>query len=340
MASPLIYPVELRGTNRPMMRMKCVKPNIKFKSPKPIEIYVPIPVGVTFNDGASYNESELGIIGGAVMNATRNISGGMANAGFKGAVAAGVKSGTDAFNSVSTKDIIAGIVGNAPIDGEVKSGVAIGMGTTLNKNVTTEFTGVGVRSFSFAFKFVSKNEEETLVIKDIIESFRSNLYPIGNFISLQYPPTWNIQFLNGVSGKDIPYLPKIFECYLKGLSSNFNPSANVWRQGGSPIETDVTVEFIESRALTYDDIKSLEARAFQEGDFARMYGGGGVESGSKDTINSSATTPTNSFTIDKTNFPADSPAQLLNEFRPNQLNQSTGANTGGKWQNPYGIGGG
>jgi hypothetical protein len=106
--------------------------------------------------------------------------------------------------------------------------------------------------------------------------------------------------LNGESGKDIPYLPKIFECYLKGLSSNFNPSANVWRQGGSPIETDVTVEFIESRALTYDDIKSLEARAFQEGDFARMYGGGGVESGSKDTINSSATTSTPTPTTTET----------------------------------------
>ena len=112
---------------------------------------------------------------------------------------------------------------------------------------------------------------------------------MGNFISLKYPPTWNIQFLNGITGEDIPYLPKIFECYLKSLSSNFNPTANVWRQGGSPIETDVTVEFIESRALTYDDIKSLEARAFKEGDFARLYGGGGAAADTKNTINSSAT---------------------------------------------------
>ena len=291
METPLIYPVELRGTNRPMMRMKCVKPNIKFKTGKPIDIYVPIPVGVTFEDGASYNDAELNILGGLAMNSSRNINAGAASGGIEGALAAALKTGQDALGSVKTRDIVAGIITKIPgVESEIKSGVAIGMGTTLNKNVTTEFTGVGVRSFSFSFKFVSKSEEETNVIKNIIETFRSNLYPVGNFISLQYPPTWNIQFLNGVSGEDIPYLPKIFECYLKGLSSNFNPTANVWRRGGSPIETDVTVQFIESRALTYEDIKSLEAKAFKEGDFQRLYGGG-TEEGARDIINSSATAP-------------------------------------------------
>ena len=306
MATPLIYPVELRGTNRPMMRMKCVKPNTPRKKsndpafvgpPAPgaapgadqIDIYVPIPIGITFEDGASYNDAELNLLGGLAMNAARNINAGASAASIEGALAGALKTGQDALGSVKTRDIVAGIVSKIPgVDNEIKSGVAIGMGTTLNKNVTTEFTGVGVRSFSFSFKFVSKSEEETNVIKNIIETFRSNLYPVGNFISLQYPPTWNIQFLNGVSGLDIPYLPKIFECYLKGLSSNFNPSANVWRLGGSPIETDVTVQFIESRALTYDDIKSLEARAFQEGDFQRLYGGG-TEAGVRDIIGSSAT---------------------------------------------------
>jgi hypothetical protein len=292
METPLIYPVELRGTNRPMMRMKCVKPNTNMsKTLKPIDIYVPIPVGLTFEDGASYNDAELNILGGLAMNAARNINAGAASGGLEGALQGALKTGQDALGSVSTRNIIAGVLKAAEIggvDSEIRSGVAIGMGTTLNKNVTTEFTGVGTRSFSFSFKFVSKSEEETLVIKNIIETFRSNLYPIGNFISLQYPPTWNIQFLNGVSGNDIPYLPKIFECYLKGLSSNFNPTANVWRQGGSPIETDVTVQFVESRALTYEDIKSLEARAFKEGDFQRLYGGG-TEAAVRDIIGSSAT---------------------------------------------------
>ena len=290
MTSPLIYPLELRGSSRPMMRIKCVKPNkpkvsSSFVGPPdprstPIDIYVPIPVGLTFEDGASYNETELGFKGGATMSLARNLKGSSSVDDILSGIAT---TATNLYGSAQTKDIVALAlegaskgVGNYKIGDDLKSGAQIGMGTTLNKNTTTEFSGVGTRAFTFIFKFVSKSEEETNVIKNIIETFRSNLYPMGNFISLQYPPTWNIQFLNGVSGNDIEYLPKIFECYLKGLSSNFNPSANVWRKGGSPIETDVSLQFIESRALTYEDIKSLEAKAFKEGDFQRLYGGGGA----------------------------------------------------------------
>jgi len=292
------------------------------KTLKPIDIYVPIPVGITFEDGASYDNTELGFKGGATMSLARNLQGSTSAGDVLDGI---VTTATNLYASAQTKDIVALALKGVgdKLGADVRSGAQIGMGTTLNKNVTTEFSGVGTRAFSFAFKFVSKSEEETLVIKNIIETFRSNLYPMGNFISLKYPPTWNIQFLNGVSGNDIEYLPKIFECYLKGLSSNFNPTANVWRQGGSPIETDVTVQFVESRALTYEDIKSSEAKAFKEGDFQRLYGGGGA-AGIESIINGPVTTrATSSFTIDKTNFPADSPVQLLNEFQPNQLQQPT-----------------
>ena len=338
MASPtrLIYPEDLNSDSdqyigkRPMMRMTCAKPNVLKKksndpafvgppaptaAPQPIAIYVPIPAGITFGDGASYNDAQLGILGGLSMNAARNISAGASKDQIAGAVSGGIKSGQQALGSVTGRNVVdlitAGIGKGLGIDSEIQSGVAIGMGTTLNKNVTTEFTGVGTRNFSFSFKFVSKSATETNVIKNIIEAFRSNLYPMGNFISLQYPPTWNIQFLDGVSGTDIPYLPKIFECYLKGLTSNFNPTANVWRADNSPIETDITVEFVESRALTYEDIKSLEARAFQEGDFARQYGGG-TEEGIRNIINSSAT---------ENNAPAESsaPASLPNNQPANRV---------------------
>jgi hypothetical protein len=304
----LIYPEDLINSakgNRPMMRMRCDKPNIEEGDPKPIDIYVPIPVGITFEDGASYNDAELGILGGSTMYAARNISAGASTGRIAGAVDAAIESGQKALGSVTGKNVVnlitAGIGKGLGIDSEIQSGVSIGMGTTLNKNVTTEFTGVGTRNFSFSFKFVSKSEEETLVIKNIIEALRSNLYPMGNFISLQYPPTWNIQFLEAVvegntkltnlDGTDIPYLPKIFQCYLKGLTSNFNPTANVWRRDGSPIETDVTVQFVESRALTYEDIKRLEAKAFKEGDSERLYGGG-TEKGARNISNSSATSST------------------------------------------------
>jgi hypothetical protein len=273
--SDLIYPEELQNNSfalgRPMMRMTCVKPNDNTSTPA--RIYVPIPTSISFSDGAVYNDAELGVIGGAAMAAARGAS----NGGVDGAVKAAIGTGGALVAGSNVKSMVASALGAADklgfggISDEVKSGVSIGMGTTLNKNITTEFTGVGTRSFTFSFKFVSKSPSETRTIANIIKTFRANLYPKGTLIALTYPSTWNIQFLSGIDGSDIEYLPKIFECYLERLESNFNPSVSVWHADGSPIETDVTVSFKESRALTYEDIKILEERPFQEGDFLSRY---------------------------------------------------------------------
>lgn len=317
MESILIFPEELRGNPRPMMRIKCVKPNVlksddtfvKPPAPQgPISIYLPIPIGLTFSDGASYNEASLEQKGGVAMMAARSGALGAANGGGLVGALGGIAAATkDGAGAVGIKDIIVAastkFAKDAGVSQEVTSGVSIGLGTTLNKNVTTEFTGVGTREFGFNFKFVSTNRKETDTIKNIIETFRSNLYPMGNFVSLQYPSTWNIQFL-AAGGTDMPYLPKIFECYLKSLTSNFNPSTYAYRPDNSPLETDVAVSFIESRALTFEDIKSLEARAFEEGDFQRLYGGGS-EQALNQAINDASTgsgapeaptTPTNTET--------------------------------------------
>jgi len=295
MASPLVFPDELKSAKRPMMELKCFAPNDKGE----FVVYVPIPSGISFGDGASYNDASLGIIGGLAMAAAKNVSAGAKADGLEGAIAGAVKTGTNAYEKASMKDLIAGAIGKAPIDGEVKTGVSIGMGATLNKNVTTEFTGVGTRGFTFSFKFIAKSQSESQTVANIVKGFRSNLYPIGNFISLKYPPTWRIRFIDGVTGSDISYLPKIFECYLTDLTTNFNSSVNIWHSDGSPIETDITIAFKESRALTYEDIKLLETKAYEQKDFLNSYQkinpDGTVETLSSPSVGTTET-PTNTET--------------------------------------------
>jgi len=317
MATPLVFPDELRGAKRPMMELKCSASNDNSE----FVVYVPIPSNVSFDDGASYNETELGIIGGLTMAAARNVSTGAKTGGLAGAIAGAVKTGTGAFEKASMKDLIAGAIGAAPVDSEVKTGVGIGMGTTLNKNVTTEFTGMGVRSFTFAFKFIAKSQKESQIIANIVKGFRSNLYPVGNFISLKYPPTWTIRFLDGVTGDDISYLPKIFECYLKGLTTDFNPSANIWHGDNAPLETDITVAFIESRALTYDDIKLLDSKPYEKNDFLNSYQKLNSE-GTLETLTSPSIGTTETPTNTETKVPVN----------------NTGGDGFGATQNVYGIG--
>lgn len=272
MLSQLIFPTELRGSKRPMMELNCFAPN----DGGTFVVYVPIPSNVSFDDAASYNDTDLGIIGGLAMAAARNVSGNLSGSVLREALGTGARAYNKATEAGMGKDTTKGLIGAAlkasGVGGEgVSSGVSIGMGATLNKNVTTEFSGVGTRAFTFAFKFIAKDKQESQIIADIVKGFRANLYPIGNFISLKYPPTWRIRFIDGVEGKDIKYLPKIFECYLTALSSNFNASVNIWHNDGSPIETDITVAFKESRALTYEDIKRLGEKAYEKEDFLSQY---------------------------------------------------------------------
>jgi hypothetical protein len=322
MATPLVFPDELRSAKRPMMELKCFAPNDNGE----FVVYVPIPSNVSFGDGASYNDAELGVIGGLAMAAARNINSGAQSGGLEGAIAGAVKTGTNAYEKASMKDLIAGAIGKAPVGSEVRTGVSIGMGATLNKNITTEFTGVGTREFSFAFKFIAKSESESQIIANIVKGFRSNLYPIGNFISLKYPPTWRIRFIDGVNGGDISYLPKIFECYLTGLTTNFNASVNIWHSDGSPIETDITVAFKESRALTYEDIKLLETKAYEQKDFQNLY----------QKINPSGTAEIlSSPSVGTTETPTETPTNTETTKAPVD---NTGGGGFGATRNVYGIG--
>ena len=73
-----------------------------------------------------------------------------------------------------------------------------------------------------------------------------------------------------VNGGEIEHIPKIFECYLKDMTSTYNAGSNSWRVDGSPLESDLTLTFVETRALTLDDIIKLEG-GFDSSKFAQRY---------------------------------------------------------------------
>ena len=53
-------------------------------------------------------------------------------------------------------------------------------------------------------------------------------------------------------------MPKIFDCYLTTVETNYNPNANVFFKGGAPNEIDLSITYQETRALTRNDIDELE----------------------------------------------------------------------------------
>jgi len=251
---------------RPVLQIKCVGGPNNGK-----EVIFPCPVGFAVSDGASYNDVELGQFGQSAKNITQNLLG-------------SEKSGTPASqifaeayandnNSMGSK-IGQGIAGALltglglgkeyiPTDAlkNVATGIGMALGITVNKNNTTEFTGIGTRSFSFQYKLVPSNRAEGEVIDQITRFFRQGIYPMkepstGGII-LRYPPRWELRFLRKIGGDRIPSVPAIAECYLESFATSYNGS-NSFHDDGAPVDTDITLSFKESRSLTRDDIKRLE----------------------------------------------------------------------------------
>jgi hypothetical protein len=251
----LIYPPEIvRGdADRPVVVFR----NKVNSTDNDTHVVFPIPQSIQFSDSASYNSTEIGFSGALIVNAARskNVSNAAANTmnALKGALPKDV-------SSLSQLILKSGALGN-----DAREVASIASSTMLNKNIVTEFTGVATRQFSFSFKLISRTKQESEIIRAIVDTFRLGLYPEGNALQLKFPPTWYINFQK--NGKEIEYLPKIFETYLVSMNTNYNPSGNMFHADGSPIETEIQLSFMESRALVKSDIQRLIDRKFEEGDF-------------------------------------------------------------------------
>jgi hypothetical protein len=253
----------LSGT-RPVVSFSC-------DGPQPTTINLPIPQSLSFEDSATYDNTELGYLGASLSQTAgaANSSSSLGEFGNKLGSIASSKWDALAGEMKSMSNIIAGIsgVGGAVASrfgadtSKLTSAVGIGTGTTSNKNITTEFTNVGTRNFAFAFKMIAETQSEATSIANIVKAFRTNLYPEGDIsnLFLKYPPKWKIKFLSGAGGglSELSNLPKIFDVYLTSCNSTYNSSGNLWRTDGSPLETDLTVSFTETRANNRADFSKL-----------------------------------------------------------------------------------
>jgi hypothetical protein len=233
------------------------RPFIKF-SCKNATIILPIPGSLQFSDGVTYNNAELGFLGGSLSR----IAAAGSNAQTFGAAAGNAgnelaKIYAEGKNKLANMPISAMIQGLTAVSGageNIQNAISIGTGTTLNKNITTEFTSVDTRAFTFAFQLVPSSVDEAATIKNIVKAFRENLYPEGDDLQLYYPPKWKIQFRKGGEGEEITDIPKIGDVYLKEVSTSFNSTANMWRADGSPIETTLQLQFMETKAYRKDTL--------------------------------------------------------------------------------------
>jgi hypothetical protein len=135
-------------------------------------------------------------------------------------------------------------------------------GLALNPKKEVMFDRFGFRSFNFRYSFAPKNQAESAMVNEIVETLRYYSLPEVNSTKMFFilPAEFQIEFMIG--NKINPNIPRIANSFLSRISVNYAPG-NVWASlpDGSPISLDISMEFQENelidRSRVYDKNSSI-----------------------------------------------------------------------------------
>ena len=240
MAITLTFPEEMRGGNNPglpMIQFKAKTQAIEVES-----VFLYIPAGLQFTDGASYTGVELGTINAArdVFSGSLNDIGGSDLANNNQALVAGIK-----------------LIDKIGADPALTAAAGIEKGVAFNPQTTLAFEQANLRTFNFSFNLVPESERDSKTITAIERFFRKYLYPEVTGFVAKYPPLFSVKFFDKGESDENSYFPMIHDCYLTGVDVTLNPEGNSFYKtsmGKAPASTTMALSFQESRLLSRKDI--------------------------------------------------------------------------------------
>jgi len=235
-------------------------------------IVLPVPSNLSHQTGASYSNEELGAFGAMaagriggndVMNAASSIgdiisskiaaaSNAFKNndtdAAVKGLGAAAPALATAAAGSVAGP--LGGLLALGGTSGGVVSGISVDTGLAINPHMAVVFQGTEFRTHEFTYKFIARNQAESDMIKEIINTLKFAMLPsyaVGT-LAFNYPDEFEIEFSQSIS----EYLYDIGTCVLTSLNVNYNGEGTplFFENTGAPVSIEFSMAFQETRIPT------------------------------------------------------------------------------------------
>ena len=224
----------------------------------PIILYM--PQDISSDTKANWNGKAFSNLGRAAL---KTASGGLndlskdfsISQGFDNAIAA---LGTGLANTIP------GVGGNLNLNDVT----ATTRGVIINPNVEVIFDSPELREFSLKFKLTPHGTEEAEVISGIFKTFKRAMLPRYNAIGttknnkkIAGGNTIGVPYMcrvNFMMGSDLhPYLPQYKTCAITAVSANFTPDgAYATYEDGSPVATELTVSFIETKLIFSEEIQN------------------------------------------------------------------------------------
>ena len=221
-----------------------------------------LPHAIAFQDGVVFDEFSLGRVGAAV-EAGINNGASLLNSLGEG-IQQNINAFTDVLNASPTGDIarLAATRLSKIGGGTVQGGVQSALRVTTNPNKRLLFKEVNIREFAFNFKLIPVSADEARQITSIIKFFRTELYPDDSIrintagqsipIGYKFPNEFEIGFRH----RNTRIAHRILPAYLVSMQTTYNPTAAGFFEDGNFVETEVTLNFRESRTLAKSDVKS------------------------------------------------------------------------------------
>jgi hypothetical protein len=254
----LVFPSELIGLNRPMLELRCLQAHSIIEAGTCV--YLPAPEGLSYSNSSTYNDSELGIMGNETLSGLNTLKN---SKNTEEAIGGLLGQAGSAWQRATGTDIKSGIlaaVSGAIQDEGMKAAVGIAARARFNPYIVTSFDGTNTREYSFEYKLIPSSQQEAETIKQIARLFQIAVYGEVEGFLLKYPPKWKLTILSATQTNDgtvLKPLSSFYECYLQGCDVNYNSSNNSYFHDNSPLETDISLTFKETKALHANEIAKL-----------------------------------------------------------------------------------
>lgn len=212
-----------------------------------------MPQAIQIRDGVSYDNVDLGLMGGAIERGMQ--SGGGALSGAFNAVKADANAFVDTFIGGGGGSVAA-LRASRFFGEEVQGAVRSALRVTPNPNTRALFKSIPLREFSFQFRLTPESQKESDQIRQIIKWFRTEMYPEninveGFSVGYKFPNPIDIRIL--YDGQLIPEA-KILPAYLRDVTVTYNSQGMSFYQGGDWTSVDLSLSFMETVPFGKKDI--------------------------------------------------------------------------------------
>ena len=241
-------------------------------------IVLPVPSNLQLQQGANYTDAELGIAGGLTAGRINTTDITSAASSLGDAITQKINAATNAFKTGDTDAMLkgagialpsaatavgakvagglGGLLALAGTSQGVGAGLSVDSGAAINPHLAVVFQGVGFRSHQFTYKFIARNQDESDVIKNIINTFKFFMLPSfagGSSLAFNYPDEFEIKFAEQIS----PYLYDIGTCVLKDVSVNYNGEGIplFFENSGAPVSIELSLSFQETQIYTKERLE-------------------------------------------------------------------------------------